>query len=61
MVSLEAISETASTPSTAAAAKVKAYLHLLQVSDIAVQVYPALHSMQVKVLPTKFQGRKICG
>ena len=42
--------------STAAAAKVKACHHPLQVSDIAIQVHPALQSMQAKVLPITFQG-----
>ena len=40
------------TASTAVAAKAKAYHHPLQVSDIAVQVYPALQLMQEKVLAT---------
>ena len=39
---------------TAAAAKVKVCHHPLQVSDVAVQVYTALKSMQAKVLPIKF-------
>ena len=38
-----------------AAAKVKA-CHHLQMSDITIQVYPALQLMQVKVLPIKFRG-----
>ena len=49
------------TVSTVAAAKVKACHHLLQVSDSAIQMYPTLQSMQVKVLPIQFQGWKFCG
>ena len=51
MVSLAAAFEIAS---TATAAKVKACHHPLQVSDVAIQVYPALQLMQAQVLPIKF-------
>ena len=53
MVSLAA---TFRTVSMAAAAKVKACHHPLQVSDVSIQVYSALQSMQAKVLPIKFRG-----
>ena len=41
--------------SSAAADKVKACHHPLQVSDVAIQVYPTLQSMQAKILPIKFR------
>ena len=52
------LATTFKTALTAAAAKVKACHHPLQVSDVAIQVYPALQLMQVKVLPIKFWGWK---
>ena len=44
------------TASMAPAAKVKACHHPFQVSDVSIQVYPALQLMQAKVLPIKFRG-----
>ena len=41
------------TPSNAAG-KVKIYHHHLQVSDVAIHVYPALQMMQAKFLLMKF-------
>ena len=44
------------TASTAAAAKIKACHHPLQVTDVTIQIYPALQLMRAKVLPIKFRG-----
>ena len=39
----------------AAATKLRTCHHPLQVSDVTVQVYPALQLMQAKVLPINFK------